>query len=229
MSSLKSLYKYIYIPVETSIEEFLKIETKGMQSLVDKKISDEIDIMLNDKRISRNSKRGKRRLSLMDIINEKLKDYIDTTERTIKTLYEGYDFKMQHRQRQNLTSNDIKEQIIYSYLSKRSLKRDNKPIKDLSAGERKKALIDIAYSFISGASKRISNIILTIDEPESSLHISNCYEQFQRIQEISHANRCQVFISTHWYGSLPLIDDGSLIHISLDKYNFPTHKRFSSK
>lgn len=133
----------------------------------------------------------------MDIINETLKRYIDQTERTIKKLNSGYDFKMASGQKQNLTSNDIKDQIISSYLSKRSLKKDNKPIRDLSAGRHKKALIDIAYSFIIGSGNRSSNIVLAIDEPESSLHISNCYELFHRIQEISMAERCQILISIH--------------------------------
>ena len=207
LTGLKSVYKYVYIPVESSIEEFLKLETKGMQNLLDKKIVEEIESTLNVKRI----KRHNRRLSLMDIINETLKRYIDQTERTIKKLNSGYDFKMASGQKQNLTSNDIKDQIISSYLSKRSLKKDNKPIRDLSAGERKKALIDIAYSFIIGSGNRSSNIVLAIDEPESSLHISNCYELFHRIQEISMAERC------------------SLIHISLNSSNFPDHRRFLSK
>jgi ABC-type cobalamin/Fe3+-siderophores transport system ATPase subunit len=230
LACLKSIYKYIYIPIETSIEEFLRLETKGMQSLVDKKIADEIDTTLNEKAILTRRRNGKQQaISLIDIINQNLSGYIDKTEIIIKRLYEGYDFKMQHKQKQNLTSNDIKDQIIYSYLSKRTLKRDNKPIKDLSAGERKKALIDIAYSFINSGHSRNSNIVFAVDEPESSLHISNCYEQFKRIQDISTADRCQVLLSTHWYGSLQLIEKGSLLHVELDKYDIPRLKHFTSK
>ncbi|RRQ49946.1 hypothetical protein DZC72_05005 [Maribacter algicola] len=227
ISRLRKVYTYLYIPIETSIEDFLRIETEGMQNLIDKKISSEIDKTLTDKRITRATGPNRtKKISLLDIINENLKRYINDTERTIKTIYKGYDFKMQYKAKQNLTASDIKEQIIYSYLSKRTLKKDDKPIRNLSAGERKKALIDIAYSFISGAKDRDSEIILAIDEPESSLHISNCYDQFIRIEEISEAKNCQVLLTTHWYGSLPILNKGTLIQIELDT-DTPKHRRFN--
>jgi len=227
---IKSIYTYLYIPIETSIQEFLKIETVGMQNLIDKKISSEIDNTLTKKQIRMSTgRKGGKQVSLLDLINITLKKYIDETEKTIKNIYDGYDFKMDYRARQNLTSNDIKGQIIYSYLSKRTLKKDDKPIKSLSAGERKKALIDIAYSFISGAKNRDSQIILAIDEPESSLHISNCYDQFTRIEEISDSQNCQVLLTTHWYGSLPILNNGTLIQIDLDETNIPIQSRFKFK
>lgn len=229
LAKLKSIYTYIYIPIETSIQEFLKIETEGMQSLIDKKISAEIDKTLTGKRITRKTGANRtKKLSLIDIINESLGNYIDKTEEKIKTIYDGYDFKMQYRARQNLTANDIKDQIIYTYLSKRTLKKDDKPISNLSAGERKQALIDIAYSFISGSNNRDYDIILAIDEPESSLHISNCYDQFSRIEKISESDNCQVILTTHWYGALPVVNQGTLIQIEVDGET-PDHSRFSFK
>jgi len=227
-AKLKSIYTYLYIPIETSIQEFLKIETEGMQSLIDKKISAEIDKTLTGKRITRTTGSRTKKLSLIDIINESLGNYIDKTEDKIKTIYDGYDFKMQYRARQNLTANDIKDQIIFTYLSKRTLKKDDKPISNLSAGERKQALIDIAYSFISGSKDRPNDIILAIDEPESSLHISNCYDQFNRIERISESHNCQVILTTHWYGALPVLNKGTLVQIEVED-ELPKLTRFNFK
>ena len=66
---------------------------------------------------------------------------------------------------------------------------------------------------MSQSQDQSTEIILAIDEPESSLHISLCYEQFFRIEQIAQAFNKQVFITTHWYGALPILRDGILHHI----------------
>jgi ABC-type cobalamin/Fe3+-siderophores transport system ATPase subunit len=226
INDIKSIYSYIYIPVETSIEEFLKIETTGMQNLVNKKISDEIGSLLTTKKFERKSGR-KSKLSLLDILNNDLEGYIDEVELRIKRIDEKYDFRKDSNTKKKLTANDLKYQIINSYLSNRTLRKEKKSIKTLSAGERKKALIDIAYALLEDNQKRDRHIILAIDEPESSLHISNCYDQFKRIEDMSQAKSCQVVITTHWYGSLPILNEGTLSHIELSEEGIPKHQRFS--
>jgi predicted ATPase len=52
-----------------------------------------------------------------------------------------------------------------------------------------------------------TNLIIAI-EPESSLHISNFYEQFEELIEIAKENH-QVLITTHWYGFLPIVTQGT--------------------
>ena len=228
LTDLNKLFSYIYIPVETSIEDFLKLEETGMQNLINKKITTKIDDTLTKKQIEDSSSR-KKNVSLLDIINRDLKEYIDLVEKQIKEIDGSYSFKMKSQSKQNLTANDLREQIIYSYISRRKLKKDDKPIKNLSAGERKQALINVAYSLIHGNDKREKNIIFAVDEPESSLHISNCFNQFDRIEEISKSENCQVITTTHWYGSLPIINDGSLVHLDMNEKKQPTFKLFSFK
>lgn len=64
--------------------------------------------------------------------------------------------------------------------------------------------------------KLTQNIILAIDEPESSLHVSMCYDQFDRLQQLAKKFNIQMFVTTHWYGALPIIDEGVLHHIQSD-------------
>jgi len=226
IAEIKKLYSYIYIPVESSIEDFLKLETRGMQNLVDKKIADEIQKVLTEKRITRTRNSKQFDISLLYIINEHLENYIDDIEKEIKKIDKTYDFRKESNTKKKLTANDLKNQIIQSYLSQRTLRKEKKTISTLSAGERKKALVDIAYSLLSNSKKREKFVLLAIDEPESSLHISNCFDQFKRIEEMSSSDNCQVITTTHWYGSLPIIRLGSLIHIDNQKSK-PKHNLFS--
>ena len=82
----------------------------------------------------------------------------------------------------------------------------------MSSGEKRRTLVDIIYVFLSNHNIE-RNLILAIDEPESSLHISKCYDQFRKIQSIALECNQQLFITTHWYGSLPILNKGNLIHI----------------
>jgi len=82
----------------------------------------------------------------------------------------------------------------------------------LSSGEKRLILIDIISAFVKKENAS-HELIIAVDEPENSLHISKCYDQFQRIERIALKYEHQLFITTHWYGSLPCLSKGSLIHI----------------
>lgn len=214
-------YSYLYIPVETSISDFLKLEAKGMQVLMDKNIKDNITSRLNDKKITRTiSDSRQKKLSILDMINESLEKYINSVETEIQKIDNEYNFKTSRKQSRNLTANHITDVIVEAYYAKRNLKKGEKVIATLSSGEKRRALIDIAYVFLSQSKSKNNDkeLILAIDEPESSLHISKCYEQFDRIQELSTKYNHMVFIATHWYGALPIISSGSLLHIE-EKHN----------
>ncbi|PFK49021.1 hypothetical protein COJ14_23090 [Bacillus cereus] len=74
------------------------------------------------------------------------------------------------------------------------------------------ALIDVATAFLIGnKSKKNKSIILAIDEPENSLHISRAFSQFERLQKLSNEN--QLLLTTHWYGSLPITNTGNVQYI----------------
>lgn len=204
---------YLYIPVETSISEFLRLETRGMQELMNVDIKRQISTVLNEKRIKSSNGGRVKRLNLLDIINSNLEDFINEIEKVIQKIDSEYNFEKDINSKSKLTASHVTDVIIASYFSKRRLKKSKKSIVYLSAGERKRALIDIAYTFLSQNVNNDKDIILAVDEPESSLHISQCYEQFSRIDSISELFDNQVFITTHWYGALPILNRGILHHI----------------
>ncbi len=73
-------------------------------------------------------------------------------------------------------------------------------------------MIDIATAFLQNkpsTSKR--KVILAIDEPENSLHISKAFGQFSRLHNLVGKN--QVLLTTHWYGSLPITSVGNIQHL----------------
>src|SRR5690606_20386537 len=105
-------------------------------------------------------------------------------------------------------------------------KKEKKEIDELSSGEQRIALIDIATAFLKNTtsdSKR--KTILAIDEPESSLHISKAFKQFERLQGLVHKD-VQLIITSHWYGSLPFTTTGNLNYIEIksnDKVNISSY------
>lgn len=217
---ITELYTYIYIPVETSISEFVKLQNKSLQTLMDSSVRDSIAQELNNKRVSRDIGNGrKKRLSVLELINEFLEKYVNNVERDIQSVYPGYSYKPAPRQSSKLTANHVVDTIVSAYYSKRAFKKDDKEISYLSSGEKRMILIDIISAFIKKQNPA-HELIIAVDEPENSLHISKCYDQFLRIEDIALKYKHQLFVTTHWYGSLPCISKGSLIHI--DQHGHPT-------
>ena len=221
-------HTYIYIPVETSIQDFLRLEARGMQDLMSQSIRNKIEETLNKKIDTKSSSSGRtKKLSALDIINDDLENFIVKVEETIQNIDSQYDFQLEFKSKKKLTANHLTDVIIDSFFSKRRLRKSEKVISSLSAGERKKALIDIAYSFLSQEEQSKNDIILAIDEPEASLHISMCYDQFERLQKLSELYNHQLLITTHWYGSLPILENGNLYHIEPVQNFAPSIKEFS--
>lgn len=210
--SILEQHAYIYIPVETTVSSFLKLQNMSMQMLMDKNIKDEISKNLNEKRISRKTGAKVKKLSLLDMINEILESYVKTVEGDIQREYEGYSYKPAPKQSSKLKASHVSDTIIEAYYSKRIFKKDGKLIEDLSSGEKRIILIDIISAFIQ-KNNPSRELIVAIDEPESSLHISKCYAQFSKINQIAMWYNHQIFVTTHWYGSLPILKNGGLIHI----------------
>lgn len=188
-----SHYSYIYIPVETDVHTYTKLETQDMQKLMDRSIQKEIEKAIKPGTIKQ--------------INKDLSEFV----KEIENVLEIYHYKGHYKD--NLTMPDLVSKIIEAFFSIKVLNKkvDNSksiPVSELSSGEKRKALIDVAYSFLLKNNDRDNNIILAIDEPEASLHISNCYDQFDKLFKISKDNH-QIIVSTHWYGYLPIISNGS--------------------
>jgi hypothetical protein len=149
---------------------------------------------------------------VLDIINESLEKYVNEVEKDIQTVNQQYSYKPARRQSSKLTSNHVVDTIIAAYYARRSFKKDGKEIQYLSSGEKRLILIDIISAFIKKDNPS-HELIIAVDEPENSLHISNCYDQFYKIEEIALKYKHQLFITTHWYGSLPCLFKGNLIYI----------------
>lgn len=213
MEKVLSLYTYIYIPVETSISDFVKLQNHSMQTLTDSNVKERISSRLKEKFIIRTTPEGKKEhRSLLDYVNDSLETYVSEVEKDIQKIDPSYSYKPGPRQTSKLTANHITDAIVTAYYSRRSFKKDGKDIQNLSSGEKRIILIDIISAFIKKDNPD-RELIIGIDEPENSLHVSKCYDQFQKIEEISFNYGHQLFVTTHWYGSLPSLSQGNLIHI----------------
>lgn len=198
LDEIKKLYSYVYIPVEIDVEDFTKIETDSMQKIFGKSLKEEILNLLDQQYV-------------IDI-NNKLNEFVEQIEHTLEGKY-YYDSEVGNTSKKYLKNTDLFEKILEVYFKIRVLNKGNsnnrklsKKISELSAGEKRQALINLVYAFLSDQNERDGYIIIGIDEPENSLHTSLCYEQFEKLKEISE--NCQVLITTHWYGFLPIISNG---------------------
>lgn len=201
-------YSYIYIPVETDVHTYTKLETLDMQKLMDRSIQDEIKSAITQKTLNQ--------------INKDLSIFVNEIEEILG----NYHYKGHHKNK--LTMPDLISKIIESYFSIKILNKRNEqgksiPVSELSSGEKRMALIDVVCSFLMKNKDRDSNIILAIDEPEASLHISKCYDQFEKLFLVSK-NYHQIIITTHWYGFLPTITNGSATAIKKSPKNEISYK-----
>lgn len=195
---LKSMYSYVYIPVELDIENFTKIETIEMQKIFNREIKLEITNALKDVNISK-----------ANGINEKLDNFVSEIE---SILDKEYTYKSISPKKTKLTILDLVDTILTVYFQKRVLYKKeisgDKKITELSSGEKRQALINLVYAFLKSKGTRDKYTIVAIDEPENSLHSSLCYEQFEKIKEVASLDQNQFLITTHWYGYLPIMSRG---------------------
>ncbi|KGM98070.1 hypothetical protein Z968_00930 [Clostridium novyi A str. 4552] len=218
---LLQYYAYLYIPVEQNIDEILKVEAKQMQILMDKNVLEEIDKALETKF----EVNGKNK-TILKFLNEHLNKFMNSVNISIQTINNNYSYNSQAFTKKNLTAADIRDKILEAYFKKRTLKYNNREINELSSGEQRRALIDIAYAFLSNNEQKDKKVILAIDEPEVSLNISNCFSQFERLEDLANKYKNQVLITTHWYGFLPIIKEGNLYYLGYDNEKFEL-KEFS--
>lgn len=202
-------YNYLYIPVEQSLNELLRLENKEMQMLLNKNLLDEIEQILTKKETSLG-------LTIVKQINDSLDGFIEQVNNAISAIDNSYSFASDGTYKKSLTAKDIREKILEAYFPLKVLKHNGKKIKQLSSGEQRKALIDVAYSTLvaNGKNDTEREIILAIDEPETSMHISNCFKQFMLLEDLSEKFGKQVILTTHWYGFLPISQYGKMHHIS---------------
>lgn len=192
LSDIRDLYHYIYIPSDVDIASYTQLETQNMQKLMHKDVKKEIQKAISQEKL--------------DAINASLKKFVDN----ISNKLSNYTYEKPMAGKNNITMPDLVNKIIKAYFSIRVLTKTTPvkvPVNNLSSGEKRKALIDLAYAFLDDNEEHDRKIILAIDEPEISLHISACYEQFEKLKTIS-SHKHQVIITTHWYGFLPVLGLG---------------------
>jgi predicted ATPase len=211
-NSIIEHHNYIYIPIESSIKDILAIEANEAQALIGKKITEEIDKILTKKVFSKNTNR--KSYSVLDIINSQLDSFMVDINMKMEEIDGRYSYNKEGKVKKNLTPMDVRDIIVKAYFSIRTLKKDKKEINELSSGEQRVALIDMAYAFLSSNKEMSSSTILAIDEPEASMHTSLCFEQFKRLSDLAFLFGHQVITTTHWYGLLPMCQKGMLHHIS---------------
>jgi predicted ATP-dependent endonuclease of OLD family len=143
----------------------------------------------------------------LDQINQSLKDFVDDISMKIK----DYEYRKPTDGTSKIVMSDLISKIVEAYFSIRVLskKANDKyiPVSELSSGEKRMALVDLAFAFLNEKEKHEKKIILGIDEPEVSLHISACYDQFEKLRKMAKNNH-QIIITTHWYGFLPVVNSG---------------------
>lgn len=196
---LKELFEYIYIPKDIDPENFTQLETREIQSLMGRTLNEIIEKCVPQAKIQD--------------INSNLNEFI----KSLSGILGEYSFRTSGERQVNLRKNDVYKLIIDAYFKIRKLhKKEGESwleLNVLSSGEKQKAIIELAFQFLHNYRSKTDNLIIAIDEPESSLHMSACYDQFNKLFEIS--TLCsQVIFTTHWYGFIPTVEDGYISVIS---------------
>ncbi|MBF7993398.1 AAA family ATPase [Rahnella laticis] len=198
---IKEFYSFIYLPAEITVDSYSKIEGELSQSLLGDDIQNKIQKIIKKKDI--------------DEINKHLNEYIADVS---SLLDNSYHFKKPSQRQTLFTQRHMILKIIETYFTDKILHRRvdgrDTPINNLSSGEKRKALLDLAFAFLkSNPKKSVSQTIFAIDEPELSLHATACFKQFEKLKKISDLG-VQTLITTHWYGFLPVAGVGSATYIS---------------
>ncbi|EKN4023216.1 ATP-binding protein [Yersinia enterocolitica] len=204
LKKIKSHIEYIYIPKEIDPDSFTKLETNEIQTLMGEKLSEIID-----NRIGTNNING---------INTALNDFLSQIESEL----DGYTYRTPTDRQQNIKKNDVYNLIIQTFFNIRKLHKKHGEswleINALSSGEKQKAIISVAHSLLTKHRTDGSYLIIAVDEPEASLHMSACFEQFNSLFEISK-NCMQLIFTSHWYGFLPTIESGCVSVINKSENN----------
>ncbi|WP_276978119.1 AAA family ATPase [Flavobacterium filum] len=193
VQELKSLIEYIYIPKDIDPENFAQLETKEIQSLMGETLTEIVEKCVPQSKIQE--------------INQNLNTFIDN----LSTVLEDYSFRTIGERQVNLRKHDVYKLIVEAYFKIRKLHKKEGShwleMSVLSSGEKQKAIIELAYHFLKSYRDNTKKIVLAIDEPESSLHMSACYDQFNKLFEVSLLCK-QLLFTTHWYGFIPTVEDG---------------------
>lgn len=200
--AIRNKIEFIYIPKEIDLESFTKLETAEIQALMGESL---IDIV--EKRVTP---------SQIQEINKSLNEFLEG----LSSELEEYSYRTPTDRQQYLKKQDVYNLIIQAFFNIRKLHRKQGEswleIGLLSSGEKQRAIIDVAHSLIRKHHADAKNLIIAVDEPESSLHMAACFDQFDALYNISRACR-QLIFTTHWYGFFPTVESGNSTVITRQK------------
>lgn len=211
ISFVRENVDYIYIPSELDYQQYTKIEGATIQSLMGTSVDNIIRSLIDE--------------SVVKKINLGLDGFL----REVETNLDKYQYKKPSAYQTRFNLSHLSSKIIETYFDSKVLNLKSSssqltPIYECSSGEKRRAIIDLAEAFILKARRNSKEklVVLAIDEPEISLHMSACFDQFSKIEGISR-NEVQTIVSTHWYGFLPSVTTGCAIYIylSLKALNYP--------
>ncbi|MFB2668757.1 AAA family ATPase [Shewanella xiamenensis] len=200
-SYVKDEFEYIYTPSEIDYDTYTKIEGKTIQSLM----GTSVDLIIKD--------------CIDEGVIKDINSGLDEFLRKVEVYLEKYEYKKPAKRQTLFNLTHLTSKIIETYFESKVLNlRSNSeltPIYNFSSGEKRKAIIDLARAFILNSGRDLHNktVVIAMDEPEVSLHTSACFEQFEKLEEISK-NRVQTLISTHWYGFFPSVSSGNAVYIA---------------
>lgn len=205
LEDILSHYEYIYIPNDIDPAQFTNLENNHVQALMGKSLVELIESCVPKDDIHK--------------ISSKLDGFL--TE--LQVVMKDYAFRMPAKRQTKLKKASVYNLIIEDFFKSRKLHKIDKKdtwleVNTLSSGEKQKAIIDLTESFLKKYRNSAKNIILAVDEPESSLHMSACYNQFDALYKISKSTS-QFLFSTHWYGFIPTISNGNVCVITKLKEN----------
>lgn len=192
--------EYLYIPKGIDTELFTKLESAGTQVLMGESLHVILDRIVGESKITD--------------INRELTGFLED----ISTKLETYTYRTSSERQRKIQKKEVYNLIIQAFFNVRKLHKVNGDghfldISNLSSGEKQKAIIDVAHALLTKHRANSDNLIIAIDEPESSLHMSACFEQFQALSELSLGCR-QLLFSSHWYGFLPTLETGAVTIIT---------------
>lgn len=213
---VRNCFQYVYIPKDIETDRLVQFERLEIQTLLGTRLEEQVSEFLPKSNIIE--------------ISKGLKDFIESISENLQ----NYKFKVPSTNQPNLKPDKIYSLIIQEFFSLRELHKEGAGGKDialkhLSSGEKQQAVLSLIHSLISEyRDDNTSTLIIAVDEPESSLHIAACYDQFEKLKNVSD-NCCQTLFSSHWYGFIPAMTNGSVTNIvniidSQNGFIFNIHK-----
>lgn len=214
---LLSYYKFIYFPSDIDLTAYTKIEGETIQALMGQKIDTIVKRFIKDADVKE--------------INKKLNEFVEEVSQKMDN---KYTYKKPSKRQDVFNRTHFTSKVVEAYFETKVLNYHNSqeqdiPVYNLSSGEKRQALIDVATAFLKSTDSHTGKqVIFGIDEPEISLHTSACFEQFDKLRKLSDC-KVQTIITTHWYGFMPAISNGSATYLSTNLQDEDGNEIFSAE